>query len=84
VAHRLVEQLARRAHRGPDHLRKAVHVVAAFLRQAEHIGQHAEDVGLGDLAHGIDRLALPGAQLVDETPAPPLEHQPWSVRARGD
>jgi hypothetical protein len=41
-------------------------MVAPFLRQAEHVGQHAENEGLRDIAHGIDRLAFMRAQLVDD------------------
>jgi hypothetical protein len=73
VLHRLVEQLARRAHRRPDHLGEAVHVLAALLGQAEDVGQDLEHVGLRDFRHGVDRLALAGAQAVEQLGGARLE-----------
>ncbi len=46
-----------------------MHVLAALDRQAEDVGQDLEHVGLRDFAHGIDRLALAGAQAAEQLAA---------------
>ncbi len=72
MLHRLVEQLARRAHRRPDHLGKTVHVLAAFLGQAENVGQDLEHERLRHLGHSIDGVPL--AQPVEQFLGALFEH----------